>query len=122
MICYKNKLKQLLVSLFLLLNTTGGIKNGQTCYFEADSDSLNTISQEAVLVKNGCIYCSNDATLHAVDSIVGEVYVAKVSATGTPPHLQFSNYVGAYYPEQQHKMMPGAARRYIFFEGKPVTR
>lgn len=112
----QNKVFQIIVALVVFLNTAGGIKDGQVCYFESnDTDPLKTVSQEEVLQENGCIRCSDGTT-------IGKVYVAKVSATGTPPHLMYTNYVGAYYPEQPHNAMPGQARRYIFFDGQPVEK
>lgn len=112
----QNKGWNIVIALVLFLNTAGGIKNGQTCYFESDTaDLLKTVSQEGILQEGGCIRCSDGTSIDTV-------YVAKVSATGTPPHLMFTNYVGAYYPEQPYANMPGQARRYIFFDGRPVEK
>lgn len=103
----------LINGIVLLLNSAGGIKGGQTCSFVGEGDYVYISDQPTR--QEGYITCSDG-------TVITRVYSAKVSATGTPPHLMFSNYVGSYYPAQKNVSMPGSARKYIFFAGEPQLK
>ncbi len=100
-------------SLILLLNTAGGVKDGRECFFVGKEDFISL--QAGQPIKDSAIICSDG-------TVISPVYGEKVSATGTPPHLMFTNYVGAYYLKNEDMAMPGAARRYIFFAGEPALK
>lgn len=87
------------------LDTTGGIKNGLSCSLIIDRKPGAPEITE--------IRC-NDGTVYR------NVRYQDGSPTGTPPWLEYSNYIGSYTYERS--VLPGGGKRRMFFDGQPRVK
>lgn len=99
------------------LDTRGGIVEGKRCYVE--TEAVRGPGATEVMEQQVRIVCEGPGRRR----VFKDVYSMQASATGTPPWLQFTNYIGT--PKQPEKLpgsrpdLPGGRQRTLYFAGPP---
>lgn len=104
-------IKKIGLSQGIPLDTSGGIVDGKRCVLQKKFGDIPTLGESNV---NHFIVCEDGTRFE--DAVEQEG-----SATGTPPALMYSNYIGSY-TRKVVSDMPGAQRRMMYFDGAPEAK
>lgn len=89
-----------------LINTNGnsvGIESTDQCFYIPEKENC---SREHIVCTSGKSFGEDEA----IETIVG-------SSTGTPPHLEFSNYIGSRILKDAEPLKMGSGRRAVYCLG-----